>query len=204
MKTKKISRHLASLALLIIGVTSRAEASVIIDITQSGSDVVATGSGSIDTSNTSALTFLMNIAVGSGIYSGYDGAGELGLGPTSFNTDIYTGSITGPALGSGALIYASSGAGDAFVLDPGDGAIGVPTGYTSGAALSDSATWSGTTLTDLGLTPGTYVYTWGSGANLDSVTVNVEAAPEPGSVFLLGIGGVALLLYCSRKRIVHN
>jgi len=23
-------------------------------------------------------------------------------------------------------------------------------------------------------------------------------------VFLLGIGGVALLLYCSRKRIVHN
>jgi hypothetical protein len=80
--------------------------------------------------------------------------------------------------------------------------IGVPVDYVSGAMLSDNDTWSSTTLSDLGLTPGTYVYTWG---NSDSVTVNVsDGAPEPGSVFLLGIGGVALLLYCSRKRIVHN
>ena len=38
-------------------------------------------------------------------------------------------------------------------------------GYVSGTALSDMAIYSGKTLATLGVTPGTYVWTWGTGAN---------------------------------------
>ena len=41
----------------------------------------------------------------------------------------------------------------------------VPRGYVSGTFLSDSATYSGKTFATLGVTPGTYVWTWGTGAN---------------------------------------
>jgi len=37
----------------------------------------------------------------------------------------------------------------------------LPTGYTSGSALTTSETWNNTTLAGLGLTDGTYTWTWG-------------------------------------------
>jgi hypothetical protein len=37
------------------------------------------------------------------------------------------------------------------------------------------------------------------------LTLNVgPAAPEPGSIFLLGIGGTGLLLICSRNRAIRK
>ena len=44
-------------------------------------------------------------------------------------------------------------------------ALAVPTGYVSGNALSDRATYSGKTFATLGVRPGTYVWRWGTGAN---------------------------------------
>ncbi len=52
--------------------------------------------------------------------------------------------------------------------------ISVPTGYVSGTFLSDSATYSGTTLATLGVTPGTYVWKWGTGAN-QNFTLQIPA-----------------------------
>src|SRR5207248_2671894 len=43
--------------------------------------------------------------------------------------------------------------------------LSVPRGYVSGTFLSDRATYSGATLATLGVTPGTYKWTWGTGAN---------------------------------------
>jgi hypothetical protein len=54
----------------------------------------------------------------------------------------------------------------------------VPRGYVSGNPLSDSATYSGQTFATLGVTPGTYVWTWGSGAN-QNFTLKILSAIVP-------------------------
>ena len=56
--------------------------------------------------------------------------------------------------------------------------VSVPTGYVSGTALSDSATYSNTTLATLGVTPGTYVWTWGTSAN-QNFTLEIPSFPPP-------------------------
>jgi hypothetical protein len=76
----------------------------------------------------------------------------------------------------------------------------VPQDYVSGTALSDSATYNNTTFISLFVTPGNYVWTWGTGANqnftLQIGSVGVPRVPDGGStVSLLGcalIGLVAL------------
>jgi len=52
----------------------------------------------------------------------------------------------------------------------------VPAGYVSGTALSGSATYSGETLASLGVTPGTYVWMWGTGAN-QNFTLQIPPFP---------------------------
>jgi hypothetical protein len=54
--------------------------------------------------------------------------------------------------------------------------LSVPTGYVSGTALSDTAIYSGTTLAALGVTPGTYVWTWGTTAN-QNFTLQIPPFP---------------------------
>ena len=58
----------------------------------------------------------------------------------------------------------------------GEHALIVPRGYVSGTFLSNSATYSGKTLATLGVTPGTYVWTWGSGAN-QNFTLQIPVPP---------------------------
>jgi len=56
------------------------------------------------------------------------------------------------------------------------------------------------TFASMGLTPGSYTWSWGSGLNADSFTLNIVATPagvpESGSTafsMLLGLGALALL-----------
>jgi hypothetical protein len=76
----------------------------------------------------------------------------------------------------------------------------VPTGYVSGAALSNTSTYDNATFASLGVTPGAYVWTWGSGAHIDSFTL-VIGAPEPSGVLLLALplGFVVMLAACHRR-----
>ena len=147
-----------------------AQAGYIVTLQQVGPNVVATGSGAIDLTG---LTVSQSFSQNPGIKPyGHLGAGpaSIATGPTSSSVHPYFGAITGPRIfGSSAnFTLASSGSGDMVGITAGlafQTFLSVPTGYHSGSFLSDSATYSGQSFATLGVTPGTYVWKWGSGAN---------------------------------------
>jgi len=59
--------------------------------------------------------------------------------------------------------------------------------------LSSTSTWIGKTFSTLGVTPGTYDWTWGTGGNADSARLVIGNAPEPATLALLaaGLAGLA-------------
>src|SRR3954453_1774269 len=83
----------------------------------------------------------------------------------------YSGASGPPSFGPGVITDAISGTGDLVaiqLLGGGPGFVDVPTGYVSGAALSDTATYAGQSFATLGLTPGVYVYNFGSDEDADT------------------------------------
>ena len=190
-KTNTTSRLLTASAAVLCAFTVRAHAAVIITLQQQGSNVVANGSGTI---NTSALTGIQLAYINSGICAS-DGPGtymDMMVGPSTVALVMEWNGFTGPSnFGAGVSLYhATSGSGDMVGIF--DGVLFFPAGYVSGASLSDSATWANQTFGSLGVTPGTYTWTWGSGPTADSLTLNATATPEPASAVLL-LGGGALL-----------
>ena len=158
---------------------------------QVGSNVVATGSGAI---NLTGLTFVQT----AGPLGAVIGA-NLGLIETVQTSgaivDIYSG-FTGPtSFGSGGVFLANTGSGDFVGIADSVGNLGVPIGYVSGAALSDSMTFNNQTFAAMGLTPGTYVWTWGTGLPNQNFMLVIGGAgvPDGGStVSLLGFGLLGL------------
>jgi hypothetical protein len=166
-----------------------ARASFIMTLAQSGSNVVGTGSGTINLFALTSANFVSTEPAVSGPQ------GYAALGPEA-TTAAFT-AVSGPSsFGSGGFFPASTGSGDTVGISIGgeiSDALFFPDNYISRASLSDSATWDNASIASLGLTPGTYTWTWGSGASADSFTVQINAStPEPGSVALFGAGFVGL------------
>ena len=66
-------------------------------------------------------------------------------------------------------------------------------GYLTGNPLSDTSTYNNATFASLGITPGIYTWTWGTGDHADSYTL-YAAVPDAGStVFLLGCALLGLV-----------
>jgi len=154
-----------------------AEAGYTVTLQQLGPDVVATGSGAID------LTGLSKLGIAFTETDIEPGNGGMFTG-ISARADLYKGTISGPTsfgIGGGGQ-YTNNASGDMVGIYAAVGnVVVVPTGYVSGTALSDSAVWSGKTFLTLGVTPGTYVWTWGPGAN-QNFTLKIGPANGPPTV----------------------
>jgi len=162
-----------------------------------GSNVVANGSGTLDLTG---LTFANTY--GSGAAEMHPSLAIIDTGPTSSGPiDFYTtlaGFIGPTSFGTGAEIFANSGSGD-FVGLIGVGDLFVPASYVSGTLLSDMAIYDNQTFSSLGLTPGTYEWTWGTGANQNfTLDITSAAVPEPSSLLLLALPLGLLMLFAAR------
>ena len=173
-----------------------AQAGYTVTLEQQGSNVVASGSGSID------LTGLTFESSASDITIAIDpSAGTMVIRPTTGPAgDLYFGLFGPTSFGSGGYIVASSGSGD--IAGEVFGTLYVPEGVSDNP-LSSSATWDNATLNSLGVTPGSYEWTWGTGPN-QNVTLDIMAAPipEPSALSVLGVGlaGPALAGLWRRRR----
>jgi len=160
-----------------------AQAGYTVTLQQVGPDVVATGSGAIDLTGLTSLSqsgSLDPYVIPHSVLLPTHGIIGISTGPTSSSVDTYSGPAGPTSFGSGGPTAASSGSGDMVGIATifWGSFLNVPTGYVSDTFLSDMAIYSGTTLAQLGVTPGTYVWTWGTGAN-QNFTLQILTAILP-------------------------
>ena len=161
-------------------------------VTQNGANVVWTGSGAFN---------LTGLTQGTGGLSGPSvinaSIGEIAIHSGSTIENIYSG-FTGPgSFGSGGQFFADSFSGDFVTLFA--GLLLLPQSYISGHSLSDSMTFNNATFTSLGVTPGTYVWSWGNGAN-QRFTLRIGAAGVPDGGSTVSLLGFALLGLAALRR----
>ncbi len=173
--------------------------SVVIDITQVGSDVVISGSGALDKTG---LTYDFSTFQPAEVVPSLN---IVLIGPDSGHVDGFSG-FTGPSsLGTGGTSVPSSGSGDTFGID--DTTLDLPFGYTSGSPIVSTSTFTNKTIAELGFTPGAYVFSWNSSApgNApadDSITIQV-GVPEPSTwaMMLLGFAGLSFVGYWRSRKL---
>jgi len=210
MKTTNLSLQIlkpvvaATVAIVIINGLSLqpARANYIVTLEQVGSNVVATGTGAIDLTG---LTLNGTTPTEDPFMNPH--IGEILTGASGF-TDSYAGgpAFTGPGnFGSGLpTVTASSGSGDLVGIFGISFSLGVPEDYVSGNALSDTSTYNNATFSTLGVTPGTYEWTWGTGANQNfTLQIGPAAAPDSGSTFALFFLALSGLFGLNRLRQVQ-
>jgi len=207
---------LVAASALAVVISVPADAAYTFTFAQVGSDVVVTGTGSFKTAGFGALidreasaAFVApagnTVLLGAGQSFNYYAVAFSGVVGSWAQTDYEV--IDG--VGTGVPVYLNT-----ISLVTGqrnDGAIGVPVGYVSGSTLTANATFANRTLAGLGLRTGTYFYSYGMGATLDTVNVVIPtvpvppvnaAVPEPATwaMMLLGFGTVGYGMR-SRRRI---
>lgn len=192
MKLKTALLAAASVALLS---AQSAIAALTFTLEEVGTDVVLTGSG---TANLTELAFYSDeTGEGGGVYPSFgiflSSSGDIDLYEILSFIDFGSGpgaetiNTLGPPIGVIAL------EGPPYLL-------AVPDGYVSGEPIATStSTFANTDLATLGVTPGTYTWTWGRGTNADSATLT--AVPEPSTyATLAGVLFIGLAVWRRQRK----
>jgi len=173
-----------------------ADAAIVITISETAAGVLASGSGSFDTTGLARRDVPLGFSTG---LNGGLGVVRFGVGNNAVGFD--TVATSGPiSFGSaGAYREATTAVGLNFGIHGADGTVILPDNYVSGSTLIGEMVFLGATLDSLGLTIGTYLY---RSANNDTVTVNIgpsAVVPEPASwaMMTLGLAGIG---YTLRRR----
>ena len=183
----KLLRTSAAALVLVNLIVMPAEAAYTVTFAQVGANVVANGSGTL---NLGDLTL---------VHTGPNDGGQVSPGMSSVDTGpVVIGSVVfdiwevsdshltaSPiTFGLGPTTIADAGTGDLVGVSRETGGfyLDVPSGYVSGTALISSSTWNNRTIASLGLIPGTYTWTWGSGVTADSFTLIIQGTAAAGPV----------------------
>jgi hypothetical protein len=147
---------------------------------EDGPNVVMSGSGVIDYTN--LFQFVNLQAIDSYVYPG---SRQILIGSDSNVSELnrydpISGiTFTSPvSFGSGPQIFGDTSTGSPFGVG-GNSFILLPSTYTSGSFMTGSTIYNGKTISSLGLTPGSYDWTWGSGSTFYKFTLEIVAPPTP-------------------------
>ena len=166
--------------IILLGSSSNVLAALTVNFYEQMGDVVAEASGSLDVSGLTSKDSGQSAFIGTDFttYYGYVFGNILPGTQDSYDVTFTSEQPFGPLAETPT---SSSGNTVGIVGElPGGGASGndvifLPTGYTSGDTVSGSSIWSGVTLANLNLVPGSYTFVYPS----DSITFNVLTAPPP-------------------------
>jgi hypothetical protein len=161
------------LACFMVGCHFETQAAATITFSQVGNDVQASLTGTLSLAGVTADG--AGITPNARVRGGGLGA-NVALGPSASTAATSYSLISGPqAIGcSTNTIDASSGSAGPngpFGINMSGNRLIVPVGFVSGSNVTASATWAGATISSLGLTSGTYVYTWG----VESLTIIIPS-----------------------------
>ena len=194
----RLVRRLGAIAAIAVMVLAAglANASVLIDITQSGGNVDVTATGSLDLTG---ATFDHPQAYSTGIIPGGSNW-YIALGATPGMDWYQLTSVSLPYGTSGNYFTSGITSGDAFSIWGYTGStplVGLPTGYTSGSPISADMTLSGETIAGMTLIPGTYTFTIPN----DTIILDIggSSVPEPGTLVMFGSGIIGLAGILRRK-----
>lgn len=188
----------AAIAVALLAPAPARATPYVVTLVQQGPNVLGTGSGAFD------LTGLTQAVIGTVEANVQPGIGGMGIGAAG-NADVYSGTMSGPSsygTGGYGFTLASSSTGDTVGLDALFSEIFVPLDYVSGTALSSTMTFDDATLASLDTTPGTYVWTWGTGPD-QSFTLIVGggvSVPEPAALGMFGFGMLLIGAFVGSRR----
>jgi hypothetical protein len=198
-RNMKLSKSATAAFLALSAISGGADAAIVINISDVGSDVVASTSGSADLTDLTAIDTALLFAPGE-VTPSKGGATAGDPGQTLF----YRGADGPKSFGTGAKTEASVGNGDfvgvfavnPFALSP---VILLSQKYVSGTPLTGSSVFENQSLISLGLNVGEYTYTWGAGEHADGLTIKVGDVPEPATWAMMLAGFAGLGFACYRR-----
>src|SRR5262245_15890278 len=149
-----------------------------------GSDVIATGSGNIN------LTGLVPIGAFTEPASLIPNQGLWRTGLSApFEVEEFGGTVSGPtSFGSGGVSTPTTSSGSTVGIS--GNIVFVPQFYPNDTLLNSTSQFNNQTFATLGVTPGTYLWTWGSGAD-QRLTLDI-VNPVPGPIVGAGLPGLIL------------